>query len=219
MTRSHSNNFELIRAYKKYSYSYRNCTDKQLKNFILTMWFQDVNNGSGNGNDNDNNNALCKNNFVYCQMCVSMVNVNELLCCDKCLFPIIDDALKMGQQTTANQQLYVFAMLSVCYWNEMCNRICTLTATTTTTTTALIKNDTAACTDKLIWKHRLRMAWETAHVPFVCFFAKTLVCVQCGMDNVHVLKHYDCNEKLKHFNINYFCYKCLFPLFDTLIFV
>lgn len=131
-----------------------------------------------------------------------MVTINEYLCCDICLFPIID-CLNKQRQLTSRQQLYMFAFLSVCYWKESISN----------------NNDNAKMfgdnNEKQIWIHRLKIAWETADAPFICYFAQSTVCLQCLTNNKNVIKQFsDIN-----FNINYFCYNCLFPLFDTLVYV
>nr|AFS51978.1 DekiORF101 [Dendrolimus kikuchii nucleopolyhedrovirus] len=155
--------------------------------------------------------AECKpyrNKSVYCHMCFSVVKANDYLCCDRCLFPIVD-TFGGPRDLTCRQHLYVFALLSVCFWNEA-NRNGAVAAGA----------DDEAGVNKSIWKHRLRIAWISVGRPFVCRLAKTTLCLQCALDNMFILnRHYCSDTKLNEYNDDYFCYNCLFPLFDKLIFI
>nr|QXI73231.1 AC52 [Bombyx mori nucleopolyhedrovirus] len=194
MTWPYSNSFKLIKAYQKHSNTYQSCTNHKYKSVLLKKWTQDV---------MDNELLIefrpYKNCDAFCLMCLSVVTINEYLCCDKCLFPIID-YLEKRRQLTPRQQLYMFVFLSICYWKEA-------------------SGATFGDNEKLIRIHRFRIAWESADVPFVCYFASSTICLQCSTDNRHIVKKYGIRKKLVNFNVNYFCYNCFFPLFDILIYV
>ncbi|ABL75989.1 Mv-ORF37 peptide [Maruca vitrata nucleopolyhedrovirus] len=194
MTWPYSNSFKLIKAYQKHSKTYKSCTNYKYKNVLLKKWTRDI-------MDNELliESTPYKNHGAFCQMCLSVVTINEYLCCNECLFPIID-YLEKRKQLTPRQQLYTFVFLSICYWKEAVG-------------------STFGENEKLIWIHRFRIAWESADTPFVCYFAPSTICLQCSINNKRVIKKYDTNKKLVNFNVDYFCYNCFFPLFDILIYV
>lgn len=200
MTCPYSNSFRLIKAYKKHSNLYKNCTNENQKIKLFKTWFREV-----MDKEIIIESQPFKNSIVFCQMCLSTTIANECLCCDKCLFPILD-TLENHREPTARQQLFTFVLLSICFWNEVCNK----------------KNNFYNVNEniKLIWKQRIKMAWEDAHRPFICFFTKSINCLQCNMKCIYMLKRYNINKDLrKKFDINYFCKNCLFPLFDILYFI
>ncbi|AOT85557.1 cyun99 [Cyclophragma undans nucleopolyhedrovirus] len=208
MTWPYSKSFKLIKAYQRYSRLYTSCTNAVYKNAVFLMWLRDV--------VDESLLAECKpyqNDTVYCHMCVSVVKANDYLCCDRCLFPIVDKFNKFGEQhnLTSRQHLYVFALLSVCFWKEIKRG---------KSSSSDGGGDSNAINIKAVWKHRLRIAWISVEHPFVCRLAKTALCLQCALDNMFVLKRYYCSDKkLSEYNDDYFCHDCLFPLFDKLIFI
>lgn len=195
-----TSNFKLIKAYKKYSIDYKNCTVQQQRIDLYHKWLQEVIDTKEYSVTSYNYQNLA----VYCELCISETTANEYLCCRKCLFPIIDD-LNGHYKLTSQQQLNVFALLSVCYWEEKLN---------TTNTNKELEENT-----KLIWKHRLRIAWLSIKRNFVCFIANTSICFQCNKNNLHISQSNAYNSKIQNFNVNYFCQDCLFPLFDKLLFI
>ncbi|AGA16203.1 hypothetical protein [Thysanoplusia orichalcea nucleopolyhedrovirus] len=194
MTWPYSNSFKVIKAYLKHSNMYMNCTNSKYKSELLKRWVTDITDKELSAESN-----LYKNCDAFCQMCLSVVTINEYLCCDKCLFPIIE-CLEKQQRLTARQQLYMFMFLSICYWKAASG--------------APIGDN-----EKLIWLHRLKIAWECADVPFICYFSSSTICLQCSRDNRRAFKKFNNKKKLVNFNVNYFCYNCFFPLFDTLIYL
>ncbi|AVA31182.1 ac52 [Oxyplax ochracea nucleopolyhedrovirus] len=209
MTWPYSNDLKLIEAYLKYSQLYQNCK-KDYKHFLFKLWLQEVsfdnNNNNNNNNDNDNNDNNSKiitpfENFTtFCQMCGCTTIINNFMCCNKCLFPALETE---NDVILEKQQLFTFALLSICYYRHK--------------KTIIDKQEQYCC--KRVWLKRLQITWKTASTPFVCYFAKTLICMQCRVDNFIKFKNFDCEKELKIFNENFFCINCLFPLFDRLIFI
>ncbi|AKN80992.1 hypothetical protein [Lonomia obliqua multiple nucleopolyhedrovirus] len=176
------------------------------------MWAQDLKN---NGVDIEKP-LLCHNStsVVLCELCLSKSTPNDYWCCDKCLFPIVDD-LNGQHKLTAKQQLYVFALLSICYWEE---KLLTIENTYEKAAAGFRKEEKKDINNTYIWKQRLRITWSNIDRPFVCIIANTSVCVQCSLDNYESIKlHY--NSIIETFDEKYFCQNCLFPLFDVLIFL
>jgi hypothetical protein len=202
-TSQYSTNFKLIRAYKKYSPIYKNCTVQHQRLVLYQRWTQEITETAAH-EITDNVTSFKQQNWpVYCELCTSETIANEYLCCIKCLFPIVNN---LNCELTAQQQLNLFALLSVCYWEEKLNN--------NNFTDKKLEENT-----KLIWTHRLRMAWLSSKKNFVCFLANSTVCTQCNRNNFHIMKYYSCKLKLQNFNVNYFCQDCLFPLFDKLIYI
>ncbi|UZE89772.1 hypothetical protein [Parapoynx stagnalis nucleopolyhedrovirus] len=193
MTTLTSTSFKLIKAFKKYSTNYKNCASQRQRLILYHMWLKDV--------KEEMMNYDYQNMSVYCEQCTSETTANEYLCCRTCLFPIIDD-FNGRYELTCQQQLNLFALLSVCYWEERSK-----------------SDNFEEENTKFIWKQRLRIAWFSINRDFVCFFdnANCFVCFQCSTHNTRALKYY--KVKVKTFDENYFCEKCLFPLFDKLLYI